>query len=510
MSLPADVSADNSPLLPTEFQDGDRVTVSSNCGPPPGVSTYTRRWGRWHQSLDRMGDRPLSDTELRGRAGSEGGVLGYEPRPLAQAQSKSGRKVVVTGLGAITPLGVGVHDLWQGLLDGRCGVRSLDQPEFADHPVRIAATVPVDPATLLPRAQARRMNRAAQFAVLAAREAWQDAGFESAGTAESGLDPDQVGVSIGTIIGGAPALVEGDRRLRDRGVRAVSPLTAPLTVPSQAASQISLDLNITGEARTVVSACASGTEAIGQAVDRIRYGRIDIALAGGTEAVITPAVMASFSAMRALSTRNDEPSYASRPFAKNRDGFVHGEGAGLLVLEAEEHARARGARIYCEAAGWGLSADAHHIAAPDPSGRGVALAIRRAVADADAHAVDILHFNAHATATVEGDLAEAAALREILGDSGNYPDVPITAIKGHVGHLQGAAGGVEAVAASLTLHHGVMPPTIGCDDPDDAIPLDVVKTLPRPLPTAGDLALSNSFGFGGHNAVLALRRCVRE
>jgi 3-oxoacyl-[acyl-carrier-protein] synthase II len=505
MSLPADVSTDNSPLLPTELRDGDRVTLPSSRGSHPGVRAYTRRWGRWHENLDRTGDRPLSDTELRERADAEGGALSYEPRPLARAQSRPGRKVVVTGLGAVTPLGLGAHGLWHGLLDGRCGVRPLDQPEFADQPVRIAATVPVDPAAQFPPAQARRMNRAAQFAVLAAREAWQDAGFEPGGTAESGVAPDRVGISIGTIIGGAPVLVEGDRRLRDRGVRAVSPLTAPMTVPSQAASQISLDLNITGEARTVVSACASGTEAIGQAVDRIRYGKVDIALAGGTEAVITPAVMASFSAMRAMSTRNDEPCHASRPFAKNRDGFVHGEGAGLLVLEAEEHARARGARIYCEAAGWGLSADAHHMAAPDPSGRGVALAIRRALADADAHAVDVLHINAHATATVEGDLAEATALREVLGDAGAYPPVPVTAIKGNIGHLQGAAGGVEAVATVLTLHHGVIPPTIGCDDPDDAIPLDVV-THPRPLSGEGDLVLSNSFGFGGHNAVLALRR----
>lgn len=428
---------------------------------------------------------------------------------LTDISRNTGRRVVVTGLGAITPLGAGVDALWQGLLEGRCGVRPLDDPAFADHPVRIAGTVPVDPASLLPRQRARRMNRAAQFALLAAREAWQDAGLAPGGTVESGLAPERVGVSVGSIIGGAPVLVEGDRRLRERGLRGVSPLTAPMTVPSQAASQISLDLRITGEARTVVSACASGTEAIGEAVDRIRYGRVDVALAGGAEAPVIPAVMASFAAMRALSTRNDEPLAASRPFAKDRDGFVNGEGAAVLLLEAEEHARARGARIYCEAAGWGLSADAYHLAAPDPTGSGIALAVRRAVENAGARLGDVVHVNAHATATVEGDLAEAAGLREVfaaVAGGDGAPPVPVTAPKGNLGHLQGAAGGVEAVATALTLHHGIIPPTVGCDDLDDAIGLDVVRGHSVELPGSGDVALSNSFGFGGHNAVLALRR----
>lgn len=418
----------------------------------------------------------------------------------------SPRRVVVTGLGAVTPLGLGNDVLWTGLLAGRSGIRPLTSPEFADHPVRIAGTVPVDPAEVLPKTQARRMNRAAQFAVLAAREAWQDAGFAADGTRESGLDPERVGISLGTIIGGAPVLVAGDRRLRDRGTRGVPPLTAPMTVPSQAASQVSIDLHVTGEARTVVSACASGTEAIGQAVDRIRYGHLDIALAGGAEAAVTPEVMAAFTAMRALAVRNDDPETASRPFAKDRSGFVNAEGAGVLLLESEEHALARGARIYCEAAGWGLSADAHHLAAPDPTGSGVASALRRAVTDAGADLADVVHINAHATATVEGDLAEAAALSTVFGGTDGTVPVPVTALKGSLGHLQGAAGGVEAVATALTLHHGVIPPTIGCDDLDDAVPLDVVRNIARPVPGHGDLALSNSFGFGGHNAVLALRR----
>ncbi|MET9967494.1 beta-ketoacyl-[acyl-carrier-protein] synthase family protein, partial [Streptomyces sp. NPDC006356] len=319
------------------------------------------------------------------------------------------RRVVVTGLGAVTPLGVGVKELWRGLLDGRHGIRELEGEEFAGLPVRVAGVVPVDPGELLPRPVARRMNRAARFGVLAAREAWLDAGFTEGGTRESGVDPERVGVSLGAILGDASVLVGGDRKLREKGPRAVSPLTTPMTVPSQAASQVSLDLHITGEARTVTSACASGTEAIGQAIDRIRHGHIDIALAGGAEAVVTPAIMASFAAMRALADGDPSKGSPSRPFAKDRSGFVNGEGAGILVLEAEEHARARGARIYCEAAGWGLSADAHHMAAPDPSGTGVALALRRALRDAGGEVGDVVHVNAHATATVDGDLAEAGA-----------------------------------------------------------------------------------------------------
>lgn len=421
---------------------------------------------------------------------------------MSVAAASHPRRVVVTGLGAVTPLGVGVGELWRGLLDGRHGIRELEGEDFAGLPVRIAGVVPVDPGELLPRPVARRMNRAAQFGVLAAREAWVDAGFTEGGTRESGVDPERVGVSLGAILGDASVLVGGDRKLREKGPRAVSPLTTPMTVPSQAASQVSLDLHITGEARTVTSACASGTEAIGQAIDRIRYGRIDVALAGGAEAVVTPAIMASFAAMRALADGDPSNGSPSRPFAKDRSGFVNGEGAGILVLEAEEHARARGARIYCEAAGWGLSADAHHMAAPDPSGTGVALALRRALRDAGGDVSDVVHVNAHATATIEGDLAEAGALQAVLGQR----RIPVTALKGHLGHLQGAAGGVEAVAAVLTLHHEVVPPTVGAGEVDDAIDLDVVRGAPRGLPEDGDLVLSNSFGFGGHNAVLALRR----
>ncbi|MEV0742810.1 beta-ketoacyl-[acyl-carrier-protein] synthase family protein [Streptomyces sp. NPDC050549] len=493
---------DSDDLAAVEFRDGDRVTTLRVVDPRADEVSYARRWGVWHRDLDGAAREVATDAEVRGWGGAEY-VVRHRPRPEREMTASGPRRVVVTGLGAVTPLGIGVGELWRGLLDGRHGIRELDGEEFAELPVRVAGTVPVDPAELLPRAAARRMNRAAQFAVLAAREAWGDAGFVAGGTRESGLDPERVGVSLGAILGDAAVLVGGDRKLRDRGPRAVSPLTTPMTVPSQAASQVSLDLHITGEARTVTAACASGTEAIGAAIDRIRYGRLDLALAGGAEAVVTPAIMASFAAMRALSTHAPaDGSSPSRPFGKDRDGFVNGEGAGVLVLEAEEHARARGARIYCEAAGWGLSADAYHMAAPDPSGAGVALAVRRAVRDAGGHVVDVVHVNAHATATVEGDLAEAEALRAVFGRR----SLPVTALKGHLGHLQGAAGGVEAVATVLTLHHGVVPPTVGSGEPDDALGLDVVVGVPRDVPAGGDLALSNSFGFGGHNAVLALRR----
>jgi 3-oxoacyl-[acyl-carrier-protein] synthase II len=493
------------PLDGADFRDGDRLTSLRAVDPHATEVTYVRRWGVWHRDLDGVADDAVADREVRrwaADADQDGYVVRHLPRRAGEPTASVPRRVVVTGLGAVTPLGYGVSELWQGLLDGRHGIRELADPEFDGLPVRVAGTVPVDPVASLPRPVARRMNRAAQFGVLAAREAWADAGFVAGGTRESGLDPERVGVSLGAILGDASVLVGGDRKLRSKGPRAVSPLTTPMTVPSQAASQVSLDLHITGEARTVTSACASGTEAIGQAIDRIRYGRIDIALAGGAEAVVTPAIMASFAAMRALSTADAADGSPSRPFAKDRDGFVNGEGAGVLVLEAEEHARARGARIYCEAAGWGLSADAHHMAAPDPSGTGIALALRRALHDADAHVVDIIHVNAHATATPDGDLAESGALRAVLGRR----NVPVTALKGHLGHLQGAAGGVEAVATALTLHHGLIPPTVGCADVDAEIALDVVRGAPRPLPRNGDLALSNSFGFGGHNAVLALRR----
>ncbi|MFF4818909.1 beta-ketoacyl-[acyl-carrier-protein] synthase family protein [Kitasatospora sp. NPDC001309] len=412
------------------------------------------------------------------------------------------RRVVVTGVGAISPLGADASETWQGLLEGRCGVRLLEGGEFDSLPVRVVAPSAVEPAERLTRAQARTMNRSSQFALLAAREAWADAGFDPADAREGAVDARRVGVSMGTIIGGAPVLVSADRALEARGARHVPPHTAPMVVPNGAAAQVAIDLGARAEARTVVAACASGTEAIGQAIDRIRGGHADVVLAGGTEAVITPAVLAAFTAMRALSCV-ENPEDASRPFDKDRAGFVLGEGAGMLILEAEEHALARGARIYCEAAGWGISADAHHMAAPRPDGEGIVDAITKALTDAGATPDDVAHVNAHATATPNGDTAEAVALSKVFGQA--VSTIPVTAPKGALGHMQGAAGGVEAVATVLTLHHQLIPPTVGCRSTDEGNPLDIVTGVPRTL-AGGDVALSNSYGFGGHNAVVAFRR----
>ncbi|GAA1952831.1 beta-ketoacyl-[acyl-carrier-protein] synthase family protein [Kitasatospora viridis] len=418
------------------------------------------------------------------------------PAPIA---APARRRVVVTGVGAITPLGGDAATTWQGLLDGRSGIRPLEGAEFDGIPVRVVARAAVDPAERLPRNRARTMSRAAQFAVLAAREAWADAGLTDA-------DPHRTGVSIGTILGGAPILVDAHTALTERGARYVSPHATPMIVPSGPAAQIAIDLGARAEARTVTAACASGTEAIGQAADRIRDGHLDVVLAGGAEAVITPSIMAGFTAMRALAPGDGDPAEASRPFDRDRTGFVVGEGAGILVLEAEEHALARGARIYAEVAGWGVSADAHHMVAPRTDGEGVADALRKALAAAGAAPEDVVHINAHATATTAGDAAEALALHAVFGAE-DIARVPVTATKGAIGHLQGAAGGVEAVATVLALHHGVVPPTVGHRTPEQEHPLDLVIGAPRPLPGGpGGIALSNSFGFGGHNAVLALRR----
>ncbi|MGH4029264.1 beta-ketoacyl-[acyl-carrier-protein] synthase family protein [Actinomycetota bacterium Odt1-20B] len=413
-----------------------------------------------------------------------------------------GTRVVVTGIGLITPLGGTASATWDGFISGMNGAVALGEG-FDDLPISIAAPAALDPFDVLPRAQARTMNRSTQFAVIAAREAWSDAGLDRLD--QEAVDPDRLGVSVGTIIGGAPVFADASHVLRDKGPRRVSPHTAPMTVPNEGAARIAIDLGVRGEARTVVSACASGSEAIGQAIDRIRLGHVDVVIAGGTEACINRTIMAAFASMRALSPGADGPKRASRPFDRDRDGFVLGEGAGLLVLESEEHARRRGARVYCEAAGWGISADAHHMTAPRPDGSGVLAALRKALADAGATVGDVAHVNAHATATPQGDLAEAVALRALLGDQGAR-DVPVTAPKGAIGHLQGAAGGVEAGLAVLTAHHELIPPTVGLEHPDDDLGLDVVTGNPRPLPSDRDILLSNSFGFGGHNAVLAFRR----
>lgn len=481
-----------------EFRDGDRMNVLHATRPERDERHYVRHEQTWF-ALDGA-EAPFDDDRMRS-------LMAQDPKSLIcrhDPVTRRPRRVVVTGVGAVTPLGGDAATTWQGLLEGRSGVVELEGEEFAGLDVRIAAPAAADPMAQLPRSRARKMSRSAQFASVAAQEAWADAGFAPDEASEGRLDGRRVGVSIGCVLGGTtPGLVEANDVMTERGPGRVSPHTAPMLVPNGAAAQVSIDLGARGEARTVVSACASGTESIGLAIDRIRNGHADVMVAGGSEAIITPTLMAAFGAMRALSKGADGPEKASRPFDEARDGFVVGEGAGLLILESEEHARARGARIYCEAAGYGVSADAQDMVRPRQDGAGVVDALRKALQDADAAPGDVMHVNAHATATSAGDAAEALALRTVFGD-GAVP--PVTAPKGAMGHLQGAAGGVEAVATVLALHHGVIPPTVGCDNPEEGLDLDVVTGAPREAAGDGDVALSNSFGFGGHNAVLALRR----
>jgi 3-oxoacyl-[acyl-carrier-protein] synthase II len=408
-------------------------------------------------------------------------------------------KVVVTGLGATTPLGGDVASTWAGLLDARSGVTRLDDDWAADLPVRIAARAAVDPTDVLDRVEARTLDRSQQFALVAAREAWADAGFSE----DSRVDPERLAVVVASGIGGVLTLLAQYDILRERGARRVSPHTVPMLMPNGPAATVGLALTARAGVHTPVSACASGAEAIALALDLLRAGRADVVVAGGTEAAITSLPIAGFAAMRALSTRDDEPEAASRPYDKARDGFVLGEGAALLVLETEEHAQRRNARVYAELAGAGISADAHHVAAPEPTGAGAARALTAALRDAGLQPSDIAHVNAHATSTPLGDVAEARALRTALGDA--LDGITVTATKSCTGHLLGAAGALEAAVTVLSLHHGVVPPTRNLDDPDDEVGLDVVRFEPRALPSDRKAALSNSFGFGGHNVTLAVK-----
>ncbi len=415
------------------------------------------------------------------------------------------RRAVVTGLGATTPLGGDVASTWQGMLDGRSGVRRLPE-EFVDLlPVHIGAPVAVDPLDVLDRVQARRLDRTAQLALIAAREAWADAGLpapDSEGYTEQ-VDPDRLGVVVGTGIGGVLTTLANYDTLREKGARRVSPLAIPMLMPNGPAAAIALEVLARAGVHTPISACASGAEAIGQGLEMIRSGRADVVLCGGTEAAIHPLPIAAFANMQALSRRNDEPERASRPYDKGRDGFVYGEGSGVLVLESADHAAARGAQVYAEVVGVGMTSDAHHIAQPDPVGAGAAQAMVDALADAALDPADVVHLNAHATSTPQGDIAESLAIRSALGDATD--SVAVSATKSMTGHLLGAAGAVEAVATVMALARRTAPPTVNLENPDDEIDLDVVASEPRRLGDGDLAALSNSFGFGGHNVALAFR-----
>ncbi|GAA3058844.1 beta-ketoacyl-[acyl-carrier-protein] synthase family protein [Streptomyces roseofulvus] len=417
--------------------------------------------------------------------------------------SSTNRTVVVTGIGATTPLGGDSASTWEGLLAGRSGVKPLEGERFADLPVQIAASAAVDPGDVLPRPLARKLDRSAQFALIAAREAWADAGYTAPAGEDEAIAPERLGAVIASGIGGVTTLLDQYDVLKEKGVRRVSPHTVPMLMPNSPSANVGLEVNARAGVHTPVSACASGAEAIGYAIEMIRSGRADVVVAGGTEAAIHPLPIAAFANMMAMSKNNDEPTKASRPYDTARDGFVLGEGAGVVILESEEHAKARGAKIYCEALGQGLSADSHHIAQPEPSGRGIAAALRHLLDTTDLKPSEVVHLNAHATSTPQGDVAEIKALRQVFGDDLDH--VAVSATKSMTGHLLGGAGGIETVATVLALHHRTAPPTINVDDLDPEVEADIVRGEPRPLPEGTIAAVNNSFGFGGHNVVLAFR-----
>ena len=420
--------------------------------------------------------------------------------------SSTNRTVVVTGIGATTPLGGDAASTWEGLVAGRSGVKPLEQEWAAEQAVRIAAPVAVEPTEVIPRPQARRLDRSAQFALVAAKEAWADAGFEAKAGEGADVDPDRLGAVIASGIGGVTTLLDQYDVLKEKGVRRVSPHTVPMLMPNSPSANVGLFVGARAGVHTPVSACASGAEAIGYAIEMIRTGRADVVVAGGTEAAIHPLPIAAFGNMMAMSKNNDDPQGASRPYDVARDGFVLGEGAGVIVLESAEHAARRGARVYAEAVGQGISADSHDIVQPEPEGRGISHALQNLLERTDLNPAEIVHVNAHATSTPAGDIAELKALRKVFGDDTDH--IAVSATKSMTGHLLGGAGGVETVATVLALYHRVAPPTINVEniDPEAEANADVVRGEARKLPVDGRIAaLNDSFGFGGHNVVLAFR-----
>ena len=410
----------------------------------------------------------------------------------------SNSRIVVTGIGASSPLGGTAPESWSALLAGESGAHTLDN-DWAERyslPVSFAAEAKVRPDTVLDRPVAKRLDPSSQFALVAAIEAWEDAGAPD-------VEPERLGVDFATGIGGLWTLLDGWDTLREKGPRRVLPMTVPMLMPNAAAGNLSLHFNARAYARTVASACASSTESIVNAIEHLRAGLADVVIAGGTESVIHPVTMAAFSSMQALSKRNDDPATASRPTSIDRDGFVMGEGAAVMVLEEYEHAKARGARIYAEFASIGMSADAHHITAPEPEGAGASRAMREAVERAGLTDKDIIHINAHATSTPVGDVAEANAIRRAFGAAAD--DMCVSATKSMTGHLLGAAGALEGLLSVLSVHHRVAPAAINIDDFDPKIDLDVVRGEHRTLPDGDIAALNNSFGFGGHNVALVIK-----
>jgi 3-oxoacyl-[acyl-carrier-protein] synthase II len=404
-------------------------------------------------------------------------------------------RIVVTGIGASSPLGGTAPDSWSALLEGVSGARTLEYDWVDEYqlPVTFAAEATVRPDTVLDRPIAKRLDPSSQFALVAAMEAWADAGSPE-------VDPERLGVDFATGIGGVWTLLDAWDTLREKGPRRVMPMTVPMLMPNAAAGNLSLHFNARAYARTVASACASSTESIVNAIEHLRDGLADVVIAGGTESAIHPITVAAFASMQALSKRNDDPAHASRPGSIDRDGFVMGEGAAALILETEEHARARGARIYAAVVGGGVTADSYHITANDPEGTGAARAVRAALEMAGASPDDVTHINAHATSTPVGDPNEYVALHSVFGD--RVEDIPVSATKASTGHLLGGTGALEAIFTVLALRDRLAPPTINITTQDPAVPFRISGEA-QPLGDGSQLAISNSFGFGGHNAVVA-------
>ena len=412
--------------------------------------------------------------------------------------SKSSRqRVVITGMGAITPIGLTVDEYWSALVQGKSGIGPITFFDSEGYPTTIAAEVKgFEPKAYMDTKEARRMARFSQFAVAAATMALQHARIDLAVE-----DPEQIGVVLGNGNGGLPNIEEEMRTLLNRGGSRVNPFFMPMQLPNMAAAQISIRFGLKGYISTVITACAAGTQAIGEATEVIRRGKADVMVAGGTEATISEIGLAAFCALRALSTRNHEPARASRPFDKDRDGFVAAEGAGILVLESLDHALARGATILAEITGYGVSADAYHVVAPDAEGSGAARCMKLALADAHISPAQVDYINAHGTSTPLNDMTETLAIKRVFGEAAY--SIPISSTKSMIGHLLGAAGGVEAVACVKTLLDGVIHPTINYETPDPQCDLDYVPNIACRVPVR--TVLSNSFGFGGQNACLVFQ-----
>jgi 3-oxoacyl-[acyl-carrier-protein] synthase II len=400
-------------------------------------------------------------------------------------------------LGALTPIGKNVSETWTNALAGKSGIVKINQPWSEGLAAQIAGLVTVDPFEVLDRVSARRMDRSTQLGVIAVKEAWADAGSPD-------INKERLGVFFGTGIGGLTTVLEQYDILNSRGPDRVNPMTVPMIMPNSAAAMVGLEVGARAGVHSPVSACATSAEAIAGALEMIRNNRADIVVAGGTEACVNRLAIAAFASMRALSTSNEQPELASRPYDINRDGFVMGEGAGALILEEEQHAIKRGAKIYGVVSGAGMSSDGYHIAAPEPEGAGAARAMKFALTDANAKATDVVHINAHATSTPVGDIAEYKAMRSALG--GALDNVVVTATKSMTGHLLGGAGAVESVFTILGLKEGLIPPTLNLDNQDEEIKVNVAKNKPFKLSSGANFALNNSFGFGGHNVCIAFSK----